>query len=278
MLEGLTTVTARNALTGEKRLYKYRSMADEVQKSRLKDILFEHRIRFSRPSELNDPIEGKPIFQLGDWSSPAYRQTFEDWAWKTQQHVNPRPPKDKFLSWIRDKSQEFHAEKVRMINAANHAGIDQKWRVLSLSADPTHDLMWSHYADSHRGVALVFDASGGEFGLAFKVHYVPERIPVDITTQDWTTILNATLLTKRATWAYEQEFRCIASEPAEPITPKLQAQFMTFPPERLQGIIFGGKASQTDVSEILTLISSRTVPLQVWRAKIAENGGINVVK
>jgi len=64
-------------------------------------------------------------------------------------------------------------------------------------------------------VALVFDAAGGEFGLAFKVHYVEERVPVDITSQNLAAVLNATLLTKRTAWTYEQEFRCIAlSQPS----------------------------------------------------------------
>lgn len=33
-------------------------LGDDSQKDRLKDILLNNRIRFSRLSELNDPIEG----------------------------------------------------------------------------------------------------------------------------------------------------------------------------------------------------------------------------
>jgi hypothetical protein len=75
---------ARTALV-EKKLYKFRSFADQTQQARLKEIIVENRIRFSRPSELNDPLEGKPIFCLGDWESPAYRQQLEEWAW----HIQP---------------------------------------------------------------------------------------------------------------------------------------------------------------------------------------------
>lgn len=60
----------------EKKLYKFRNMDDDVQKFRVNDILLNHRIRFSRASELNDLIEGKPIFQLGDWSSKTCRHQF----------------------------------------------------------------------------------------------------------------------------------------------------------------------------------------------------------
>lgn len=275
ILASLHTVTARNALA-DKRLYKFRSVADAAQVSRLKDILCDHRIRFSRPSELNDPIEGRPIYQLGAWESEAYRQRFEEWAWNTQQHMNLRPPKEQFISWIRGLPREHHEEQVQRINAENHAAIEAKWRVLSLSAVPAHELMWSHYADGHRGVALVFDASGGEFGLAFKVYYVEERVPVDITTKTLATVLNATLLTKRSAWAYEQEFRCIAPDPPEPATLRLDRQFMDFPASRLKGVIFGAKTSAKHIAEIVGCAKDRTAPLRFWQAKISGAGNVEI--
>ena len=116
---------------------------------------------------MNDPIEGKPIFCLGDWNSQAYRIQFEEWVWHTQQHIENKTPKDVYLAWLRTLSKEHHEEFIRQITEINHAEIEKKWRILSLSANPTHELLWSHYSDSHRGVALVFDASGGGFGIAF---------------------------------------------------------------------------------------------------------------
>jgi hypothetical protein len=275
-LAHFAATTAHNAL-GDKRLYKFRSTADETQMSRLKSILCEHRIRFSRPSELNDPIEGRPIYELGPWQSEEYRKVFEEWAWNTQQRFDPRPPKEKFTSWIRSLPKEYHEAQVRRINSDNHTTIEAKWRVLSLSAAPANELMWSHYADGHRGVTLIFDASVGEFGLAFKVHYVEERAPVDITTGSLADVLNATLLTKRSAWAYEQEFRCIAPEPPEPQTLRLDRQFMEFPPNRLKGVIFGVKTPSSQVAEIVRFCTNRVSALQFWRATIADAGHVEIV-
>ena len=52
--------TAR-AVLQDRRVYKFRSLADGTQKQRMRDIILGHKIRFSRPSELNDPVEGKEL-------------------------------------------------------------------------------------------------------------------------------------------------------------------------------------------------------------------------
>jgi hypothetical protein len=276
-LANLPAVTARTALV-DKRLYKYRSLADDKQKARIKDILVNHRIRFSRLSELNDPIEGKPILQLGDWSSSDYRAHFEEWVYSTQRHMVNVPPKDAFIRWVRSLTKDHHEQYVQQINADNHAAIEARWRILSLSATPSQDQMWSHYSDGHSGLALVFDASHGEFGIAFKVHYVPERVPMDVTTQNLTEVLNATILTKRSTWAYEEEYRCIAAEQPEASLLHLEKQFMTFKPEQLVGIIFGAKTTQSDIDLIKGWIRDRPTRLELSKTVINAAGTIELLK
>lgn len=263
-------------LLADKRLYKFRSLADETQKQRLRDIILGHRIRFSRTSELKDPVEGKPIYKLGNWASESYRLMFAEWAWHAQKHVLTSPPRDAFLKWILAQPRQVHEQHVASINADNHAAIEDKWRVLSLSATPTHDLMWSHYADGQKGVALVFDASHGEFALAYKVAYTPERIPLDITSQDLTAVLHATLLSKRESWAYEQEFRCIAPEPWEPDTLRLDAQFLRFAPAQLLGVILGAKASPDNEAEVGAWAAERGAALTLWKARINAAGSVEL--
>lgn len=264
------------ALLADRRLYKFRSIGDETKKSRLRDIILNHRIRFARPSQLNDPLEGTSIYQLGDWSSEVYRDRFAQWAWNGQRHLNGLPPQDKFRAWILSRPREVHEQHIAGINATNHEAIEVKWRVLSLSGTATQELMWSHYADGHSGVALVFDASHGEFALAYRVDYVRERVPLDITSQDLNEVLRATLLSKRAAWAYELEDRCIAPEPWEPDTLRLEAQHLRFMPAQLLGVIFGAKASPQDEAEITAWAARRENALSFWKALICEAGNVEV--
>ena len=53
--------------------------------------------------------------------------------------------------------------------------IHRRFRVLCFSRTPDPNLLWSHYADSHAGIALGFDFSKGGFPLGS----IPEGIKVD---------------------------------------------------------------------------------------------------
>lgn len=255
----------------EKKLYRFRCMNDDQQRSRVKDIILNHQIRFSRPNELNDPIEGKPIFQLGDWSSETYRNEFCEWMWTLQQrHGNSTRPKDVFLGWLRGLSAAEMEPYTKQITDEYQASIEEKWRVLSLSAVADNDLMWSHYADGHKGIALVVDASTGDFGRAFKVNYVPERIPQDLMNDDPDDNLESTILTKRSSWAYEEEYRCIFEEH------ELANQFLKFKPAHLLGVIFGVKALASDIELVMAWGAARPTPLHHWQARLTSDGSIQV--
>ncbi|MFA0811029.1 DUF2971 domain-containing protein [Microbulbifer epialgicus] len=268
--------TARNSLS-EKRLYKYRSLANETQKERVKDIVLNHKVRLSKPNDLNDPIEGKPVFQLGDLNDPVYREHFEQWAWNTQRLLPSPPPKNEFISWLRSLSVKQHNSKVEEISIRNQEAIDSKWRVFSLSGTSTSELMWAHYGDSHKGLALVFDASDGEFGVAMKVAYMRARRPIDITSQDEKEILFSTILAKREAWSYEEEFRCVAAEPWQPPLPHLNNQFLSFKPKQLIGVIFGAKIEAEDRQEVLAWSKQRAAPLSFSQAEITLSGDIKCV-
>ena len=71
-----------------------------------------------------------------------------------------------------------------------------------------HDpVMWSHYADAHRGICLGFDVAGS--GAVAKVKYVKRRLPwPNDLDQDFTTRLSAT---KFEHWSYEAEHRMFVS-------------------------------------------------------------------
>lgn len=70
-------------------------------------------------------------------------------------------------------------------------------------------LMWSHYADRHKGVALEFDL---ENEYALPVIYSPNKIPISLdeikkrggVTEEFS---NRLMMTKYSGWKYEREIR-----------------------------------------------------------------------
>lgn len=84
-------------------------------------------------------------------------------------------------------------------------------------------MMWSHYADGHRGFCLEFDTAQLPFNKALEVHYVdtpPQLNPVDVLVEDPSddkdnALLRAFVFTKARCWSYEQEWRLRHEEPSK---------------------------------------------------------------
>lgn len=64
-------------------------------------------------------------------------------------------------------------------------------------------LLWSHYADRHRGICLGFDVSDEWIK---KVKYTKTRTSLKLPITE--AVMQSLLFTKSAGWKYEQEWRC----------------------------------------------------------------------
>lgn len=85
------------------------------------------------------------------------------------------------------------------------------WGYLSFSKSWDSPLMWSHYADRHRGVCLEFDGTSGSKPF-FDVQYSKKRIFKGITIEGFSEFVSKDnmvelLGTKAKGWEYEQEVR-----------------------------------------------------------------------
>src|SRR5262249_39812283 len=79
-------------------------------------------------------------------------------------------------------------------------------RLCSLAGNCTNILLWSHYADSHRGLCIEFDTSVEHFGVAYKVKYERDYPVLDLHSG----LELAALLYKSDVWQYEEEYRMIS--------------------------------------------------------------------
>ena len=84
------------------------------------------------------------------------------------------------------------------------------WFAFSLSASNTNLLMWSHYADSHKGYCVGFDSDRLSIiaGTPLKVNYdnsLPEIGLFDESIESFMKLF----ITKSCDWFYENEFRLL---------------------------------------------------------------------
>jgi hypothetical protein len=86
-------------------------------------------------------------------------------------------------------------------NSRNEIGIS------CFSKSPLKTLMWSHYADSHRGVCLGFAFNElPQSTMQFPVNYVSELMSMNLFDNPFRALINW-LFTKSHVWEYEEEVR-----------------------------------------------------------------------
>ena len=82
--------------------------------------------------------------------------------------------------------------------------------IISFSGNWYQPLMWAHYADSHKGLALGFEVPDR---LLFKINYVEDRIKpesdVDVSKSSMQSLVHQLLRTKHKEWSYEDEYRVV---------------------------------------------------------------------
>jgi hypothetical protein len=149
--------------------------------------------------------------------------------------------------------------------------LDKKLGILSLSEDPTHRLMWSHYAGTYSGFVIAFDeghsffnsrrTSEDELNYLRRVVYSGERPSmkafVDFNEEHLSSAATKLFLTKGQEWYYEREWRMLkALKDANKIIelPGGNIHLYSLPPESITGVVLGHRMKPKDRDEIIALI------------------------
>jgi hypothetical protein len=255
------------------------------------DVIENLEIRFTQADALNDPFELRPHFDslvaeadvlanlpqtpvdLRPMVAEAYSMLSEE--------QRAMLPLDAATQWIEafmatDDAREANAQGLRLflqlmregaapIREAIYRTFNDNVGILSLSEIPDHELMWSHYADTHRGLVLCFDerhsffnrrrSENDEFYFVRKVHYSDDPA---------TSLANidgdALLVTKGTKWSYEREWRMLV--PLRDATRSVKfggdtVYLFAFPPEALKDIILGAHATATLEASVRNLLNDR---------------------
>ena len=199
-------------------LFKYCSF------SRATDILRTKRIRFTQPSDFNDPFELHPEFQLMSQEDISELPLALDEQGKIIPGAHQLTPAaiSRVLAAASPhlaKTATIHHQYPRATFAVDNNAVgrdyyDRNFGILSLTETPDNLLMWSHYGDSHKGVVLGFDDAHSFFrgaeivpGLSRlnSVEYNQKRPVLSPSTQNNPKVF----LMKSPEWAYEREWRLV---------------------------------------------------------------------
>ncbi|WP_164817772.1 DUF2971 domain-containing protein [Sinorhizobium meliloti] len=216
-------------------LYKYRSCRSEAEfKDRIVPLL-NGQLWYARAAEVNDPFEFRCVVNL---------------------HFDPDKTIDAFIIVERflnpGASKEAAEAKVRAVLRAvprDQLKLRQwefsyeMWKQMSsmitmccLAGTPTSTLLWSHYADGHKGVAIGIDPAGVE-EATFPVSYrsaipsVPPLALVDVSEAIKHELFDLLFLQKAECWSYEKEYRILRHGAV--------AHAASLPQNAIKRIIFG---------------------------------------
>lgn len=262
-------------------LYKY------VTVEAARCILSTGRLRFQSPLRYNDPFDSQwdTLWPLSTPAAQEYERGLienairEPSSWPT----NADPEMGRVMGLERNRIAALPEDQrdegiTRFVQDAmrrqstpepllrHQLDTRRRLRVFCLSQTDRSILMWSHYADQHRGVVLGFDSAAMENGwerpiepvsyadgppalfdpqqwIRATVYGVPDHPVLDAQAVKW-------VLTKHKDWGYEKEWRFVWTDPPGSLG---DHQDMSFPRRALVELVMGCRADPVRAQELASL-------------------------
>ena len=166
------------------------------------ELFVKPQVWFSSPGELNDPFECRPWYTLE--GSPEQR---DDAARKMLQRQHPDLTPDMVAAEATRLVLEGRDRDLQVQKSTRE--VPTRWLsnvgLFCLSSVRDNILMWSHYADQHRGYCIEFSSTDDAymFSAAEPVSYSPEYPVVELFNTSSDEQVQLTFLRKYDGWAYE---------------------------------------------------------------------------
>lgn len=252
------------------KLYKYRRFDVRTLRS-----LTEAEVHYASPRTFNDPMDCDPTIEVD-----VNRETLEKLYYRMLLRRLNKDEAAQEIGHLRYMSTEYgdfrtnkdvEAHLVRVLASRVKDELDDefgKTGVLSLSATWSSALMWSHYADEHRGICIEYDTTDQEHPRLGAVNY---RAPRAISTKDlirWKVrddeaararVLETYFHAKSGEWRYEKEWRDLSD-----------VSGVTEVPFRTTAIHFGLRCDPSVVTSLVRLLNDQP-QIKLWGIRPKED-------
>ncbi len=210
-------------------IYKYRSIEQGAE------ILASSQLYFSTPDKFNDPFD----CQLSVNSQNTDQEIYDYFV----RYFGKSIPDNVLQDLIKqtkdnpDRWQEILDESIKQ--TTNKTG------VCCFSINMSNLLLWSHYAEQHKGICLGFDIEKDAdfFKYPLMIRY-SSVYPIFNHIKEQQDLVDKLLQTKSKDWSYEEELRIMKIN---------SSGLFKFKKEALVEIIFGSKSSDDDINRIINI-------------------------
>ncbi|MCA2487088.1 MULTISPECIES: DUF2971 domain-containing protein [Vibrio] len=154
-------------------------------------------IRFNTPDAYNDPYEMKVRFKSKVEIEPSSREV--------KIHLNGNSNSIEQYLIVDDSDYPFRLDTSVFEDICAKVGMSCFSE--SESQIPDNVLMWAHYAESHRGLAIKLKEKSSTISILSKVNYVSSTPVLDSSILSEPSFFVSDLYFKSKEWKYEQERR-----------------------------------------------------------------------
>lgn len=253
------------------KLYKYRPFGVNTLRS-----ITEAEAFYAKPSTFNDPLDCNPTVDM-DITRAHLERLFHRMLLKRKTEEEAR----KGIGCLRYMSSEYGDYKTepkvenylkRMVADGIKRELNAELGndgVLSLSATWKRGLMWSHYADEHRGICIEYDTRDQEHPRLARVDYKGPRAIKTSDLYKWKVqeradakerVLKTYFYTKSHEWRYEREWRDVRDQSG-----------VTGVPFRISAILFGLRCDPTVIKSIVKLLNDHQA-IKIWQVLPKDDG------
>ncbi len=241
-------------------LYKYRDWTNAYQKR----ILTHNEAYFAFSKEFNDPYDTylpytyndeelseenlfKKVYDIHKEIFRQNRMTENELIGQCYKQIEDRQGTLKWLKEVYENSK----------NSLDYG-------ILSLTTKRDNLLMWSHYANSHKGFCVGFDTTileSASSGYLKKIIYADEFYQIGLF--DELKEFDKLFLIKSGHWQYEDEYRIVRRG--------VPNKVFNFPNEAISEIIIGLQMPDNIIQEVLEIAFKKFTKANVYFCKLNPN-------
>jgi len=165
----------------------------------IEHIFVRKKLYHSTPDNFNDPFECKPHFTLDENAKKIRNHLIKI----TISYGRSRKESEILISNLM-KNPKFVKDAIMEATKKSFGAM----RICCFTTDKNNLLFWSHYADSHMGFCMEFDATVMPISMAYKVKYSNDYPVIEYPITEDARALKPALI-KSMDWKYEDEYRSV---------------------------------------------------------------------
>lgn len=245
-------------------LYKYRAFNTHTLR-----LLSRGEAYYADPSTFNDPLDCRPVLRLDiDVHALEKLALRMSTMIRGEQQASAMIGEHRYLSkqggdYRKDEDAIYiYAMGLRQEITAMLYSEMRRNRVLSLAGRWNCPLMWSHYADEHRGICIRYDTAENQCERLLRVRYAATGDIKASQLFEWKisdskvaadAVMNTFFYTKSSEWKYEMEWRDLSAS-----TETTDAPF------RMSGVYFGLRCDDSVSTAVVKLFHDFPSPIEYF--------------